>query len=83
RATRALELLSANPSISADDLYRIKFDKGVSRNSWVARWFAMVLAVDPKGDKTIADAQKLLANWDWQFDGKNGADALAQFLLRD
>lgn len=82
RATRALELLSANPSISADDLYRIKFDKGVSRNSWVARWFAMVLAVDPKGDKTIADAQALLAKWDWQFDGKNGADALAQFLLR-
>lgn len=82
RGTRALELMSADPSISDADLHRIKFDTGVSRVSWAAKWFADIAAVDPKGDRALIDAQALLATWDWNYDGKGRADALAALLLR-
>ena len=82
RGTRSIELLGADSSISADDLYRIKFDTAVSRYSWAARWFAALAAVDPKGDARVAEAKTLLAQWDWNFDGKGPADALAGILLR-
>jgi len=82
RATRALELMSANPSISADDLYRIKYDTAVSRYGWAARWFQAILAVEPRGDRTLADARAILQRWDWNFDGKGRADALAALLFR-
>lgn len=82
RATRAIELMGADPSITADDLYRIKFDTAVSHHSWAAKWFAAIAAVDAKGDRTIIDAQKLLAQWDWNYDGKGPADSLAAILLR-
>lgn len=82
RATRAIELLGADPSISAQDLYNIKFDTAVSRHSWAAKWFQAILAVDPRGDRTIGDARAILASWDWNYDGKGRADALAAILLR-
>lgn len=82
RATRALELMGADPSISDADLHRIKFDTGVSRVSWAAKWFADIAAVDPKGDKTLINAQALLAKWDWNYDGRSPADAIAALLLR-
>jgi acyl-homoserine-lactone acylase len=82
RATRAIELMAANPAISADDLYRIKYDTSVSRYGWAAKWFGAILAVDPRGDRTLADARALLARWDWNYDGKGPADALAALLLR-
>ena len=82
RATRGIELMAADGAISADELNAIKFDTGVSRASWAARWFERILAVDPQGDKTIADAKAVLTTWDWNFDGKGRADALAAMLLR-
>lgn len=82
RGTRSLELMGADPSISEEDLRRIKFDTGVSRGSWAAKWFADLAAVDPKGDRALIGAQALLARWDWNYDGKGPADALAVLLLR-
>jgi len=82
RGTRALELMGATPSISADDLYRIKFDTAVSRASYLARWLDKIIAVDPKGDPLLAKAHALLAQWDWNYDGEGPADALAYALLR-
>ena len=82
RGTRAIELMGADPSISAQDLFNIKFDTTVSRRSWAVRWFGKLAAVDPKGDAQIAEAKALLAKWDWNFDGKGPADALAGILLR-
>ncbi len=57
RATRALELMGADPSITDADLHRIKFDTGVSRVSWAAKWFADIAAVDPRGDKSLDRGQ--------------------------
>ncbi|MES2057772.1 MAG: penicillin acylase family protein [Pseudomonadota bacterium] len=82
RGTRAIELMGANPSISRADLERIKFDTGVSKLSWAAKWYADLAAVDAKGDRALVDAKALMAKWDWNFDGRNPADALAAILLR-
>ena len=82
RATRALELMGANPSISDSDLHRIKFDTGVSHASWAGKWFADIAAVDPKDDRMLVAAKALLAQWDWKCDGANRADSLAALLLR-
>lgn len=82
RGTRALELMGADPSISAEDLLRIKFDSGVSRQGYLGRWFATLIALDPRGDPLLEKAHALLAQWDWNYDGKGPADALAYSILR-
>lgn len=82
RGTRALELMGADGSISYDDLIAIKFDSGVARNGYLGRWYAELLAVDPRGDALLQRAHDLLAKWDWNYDGKGPADSLAFSLLR-
>ena len=82
RDNRALELMTGTPKISAEALHAIKFDTGVSRNGWTGKWFADLIAVDPKGDRTLADAIALLRQWDWNADGKGPADSLAVILMR-
>ncbi|MBR0552311.1 penicillin acylase family protein [Stakelama marina] len=82
RAVRAVELMEADKSISEQDLERIKFDTAISRQSWAYRWFQDILAVDPQGDAQLAKAHDVLAKWDWNYDGKGPADALAAMLLR-
>ena len=77
RGTRAVELLDADRSISQADLERIKYDTGVSRTGWAARWFGRVLAAPGN-----ADAKRVLARWDWNFDGRGPADALAVMVMR-
>ena len=82
RGTRAVELMGQDGKISDADLHRIKYDTGVSRLSWAARWYEAVGKVDPRGDKQIAAAQTLLGKWNWRFDGNDPAEALAAILLR-
>lgn len=82
RGTRALELMGADPSISDADLHAIKFDSGVARDGYLGRWYATLLAVDPKGDALLERAHDLLAQWDWNYDGKGPADSLAFSILR-
>ena len=53
----------------------------VSRRSWAGKWFADILAADSRGDATLDRAKALLARWDWSYDGRNPADALAALLL--
>lgn len=82
RATRALELMGATPRIDRAALLRIKYDTGISRYGWAAKWFADIVAADPRGDATLARAQALLRQWDRNLDGHGSADALACILLR-
>lgn len=67
-----------NGPISRAALMRIKFDKGYDKRSWAGRWMARVMAVK---DPALADAQALLAGWDWVQDGVGEADALAANVL--
>ncbi|HVG59416.1 MAG TPA: penicillin acylase family protein [Hyalangium sp.] len=82
RSDRALELMSALPLISEEDLKRIKFDTGVAKGGYLEAWFKELLAVDPHGDDLVADARELLSKWDWNWDGQGPADALAFSILR-
>ena len=82
RGTRAVELMIANPRIDEATLERIKYDTGISRQGWAAKWYGDLLAVDPRGDRKLANAVALLRQWDWNFDGKGPADGLAVLLMR-
>lgn len=83
RAYRADELFAAvKGPITWPALWRIKYDTGYSRASYAGPWMKALLALDPKGDRQLADAQKLLSQWDWKLDGMGHGDALALTVLR-
>lgn len=79
RATRAVELMLATPRIGQAELERIKYDSGISRTGWAAKWFADLLATR---DPALEPARALLRRWDWNLDGTGPADALAASLMR-
>lgn len=82
RAIRADELLSADSSITPEELNAIKMDKAYSPTGWVGPYMAGILAVDTSGKPDLAKAQALLRKWDWSSDGVGPADALAERLIR-
>ena len=82
RMTRALELMAADPSVSRAELARMKYDTEVSKRSWAGDWFGSLMLLDTGGDRRLADAQNVLRQWDWNYDGQGPADALAALLLR-
>jgi acyl-homoserine-lactone acylase len=82
RSIRAIELLEAPGPIDEARLKAIKYDTGYSRAGYSARWMEKLLALDPEDDGTLAAAQVLLRQWDWNLDGKGRGDALALMVLR-
>ncbi|TPG13751.1 acylase [Sphingomonas oligophenolica] len=82
RGTRALELMGADRSISAADLYGIKYDTGIARDGWAGRWFRDIMAAPDRGDAGVRAAKAVLAKWDWNLDGRGPADAMAAILMR-
>jgi acyl-homoserine-lactone acylase len=77
RAFRAQETFGADPKITDEAFRRYKFDVAYSARSDVARIVALVLALDPRGDRDIAAAQSLLRDWDRRMDVNSRAAALA------
>jgi acyl-homoserine-lactone acylase len=82
RGLRATELLAADTSITPQELLAIKMDMMYSKKSWVGAWMASFAALDLKDAPELAEAQKLLASWDWSSDGKGRADAFAERIIR-
>ena len=82
RGLRATELLAADSSITPEELLAIKMDTIYSKQSWAGPWMASFAALDLKDAPELANAQKLLASWDWSSDGKGSADALAERIIR-
>ena len=82
RGMRANELLAADTSITPQELLAIKMDMIYSKKSWVGAWMASFAALDLKDAPELAEAQKLLASWDWSSDGKGRADAFAERIIR-
>jgi acyl-homoserine-lactone acylase len=80
RGTRAVELLEADASVSQADLERIKYDTAVSRRGWAKEWFDDI--EQASHDETTSKGQVLLREWDWNFDGRGPADALAALVMR-
>lgn len=75
-------LMMNDSSITPEELLAIKMDTRYAKSGWVKPWMDSLLAVDTKGDAKLAEAQKLLREWDWSSDGKGRADALAERLIR-
>ena len=80
RAQRAIELMTADRSISQAELEAIKYDTGVSRASWAGDWFDYLTS--ESADEFTQPAVELLKRWDWNFDGRGPADSLALLLMR-
>ncbi len=82
RMYRAAELLGALDTIGHAELLRVKYDTGYSRRSAIGIFLERILALDIRGDAKLARAQTMLAQWDWNLDGRGRADALAALLIR-
>ncbi|HKX89304.1 MAG TPA: acylase [Sphingopyxis sp.] len=82
RATRLVELFEASGQIDEARLKAIKYDTAYAKTGYAKAWMNRLLALDTKGDPALAQAQKLLREWDWNLDGKGKGDALALMVLR-
>ena len=78
RSMRALELFSADPSITREAFYAYKFDKAYSVDSKLVSSLAPVLALAFQDDEPLLrEAQALLRTWDRGGDKDNPVTALA------
>jgi acyl-homoserine-lactone acylase len=82
RGIMGTALMMNDKAITPEELLAIKMDTRYAKSGWVGPWMAALLAVDTKGAPKLAEAQKLLASWDWSSDGKGSADAFAERLVR-
>jgi len=82
RAARLIELFEASGQIDEARLKAIKYDTAYAKTGYAKAWIDKLLALDTKGDPALAQAQKLLGEWDWNLDGKGHGDALALMVLR-
>jgi penicillin amidase/acyl-homoserine-lactone acylase len=82
RALRALELLGADESITAEEFDTYKFDMAYSRESDVARWVREISGAPPPADPLAREAQSLLAAWDLGTEPSNRGAALGVLTLQ-
>ncbi|MEY2927852.1 MAG: hypothetical protein RL367_2329, partial [Pseudomonadota bacterium] len=84
RTIRALELLSAKPVITPQELLTIKFDTQYTSDPryYPAQWLHKLLSAKVGGEADLVAAQKLLATWDFSSDGKGAADTLGEAMMR-
>jgi penicillin amidase/acyl-homoserine-lactone acylase len=80
RAWRALETFGADRAITDESFRAHKFDVAFSDRSSVMAMVREVLAVDPKGDADLAEAQRILRGWNKQADRANRGAALAALM---
>jgi acyl-homoserine-lactone acylase len=75
-------LMMNDRSITPEELIAIKMNTRYAKAGWVGGWMESLLAIDTRKEPNLAEAQKLLREWDWSSDGKGRADALAEGLIR-
>lgn len=81
RARRAAKLMEAANRIDRAKLERIKYDVAWEREGYVATALDAIAALD-FDEKRYAEAQAILATWDFTSDSVGRADALALLILR-
>ncbi len=83
RAARASALLSAiEGPIGRELLEQVKYDTGYERNGYVGEVLDGIAALDLSGDPNLAEAQRLMGEWDLKADDQGTGDALAILVLR-
>ncbi|MEP2380752.1 penicillin acylase family protein, partial [Parasphingorhabdus sp.] len=76
------EAIKNGGKIGEAEIRRIKYDTAYERAGYAEDWFDKIAALDLENDPKLAEAQALLAKWDWNLDGEGAADALALMVLR-
>ena len=77
RAWRALENFGGDPSITADDFRKYKFDLTYSEKSAFMAHIRTLLAMPAAGDPELKTAQAILRAWDRRTDVRDRGTALA------
>lgn len=81
RARRAAKLMEDANRIDRSVLERIKYDVAWEREGYVATALDAIAALDFEQER-YAEAQAILAGWDFTSDGVGRADSLALLILR-
>jgi penicillin amidase/acyl-homoserine-lactone acylase len=81
RALRAMELLSADDSITEEEFYAYKYDMAYSKNSQVAKGWQKILDAEPPDDPIVREALDVWRTWDLQTNPENTAAALCVLTI--
>ncbi len=81
RSLRLFELAKETPSISREDLLRIKFDTRYSVNSLAAAAQHTIAAHDFGSDQALTDAAGFLGEWDLETNASNRHTALGVLTI--
>jgi len=82
RSIALLEKANVDGKLTDAELWAIKYDTSYEKAGYAKAWMDEIAALELKGPQDMAEAQKLLGEWDWNLDGKGPADALALMVLR-
>jgi acyl-homoserine-lactone acylase len=83
RARRAWRLMSEAERLDSATLETIKFDMVYDDAGYVKHMMDAVRAIDPRGDKQLAQARALLLGWDRSADNIGRGDAIALLMIRE
>jgi penicillin amidase/acyl-homoserine-lactone acylase len=81
RALRAMELLSADESITDEEFYAYKYDMAYSAESEVAKGWRKVLDAEPPEDPIIREALDVWRTWDLHTNPENTAAAICVLTI--
>ena len=82
RARRAWKLMNEASPLDSDTLMRIKFDTGYENAGYIKRMLDDVRAIDPSEHRDLAEARKLMLDWDLTSDNIGQADAIALLMVK-
>lgn len=82
RALRALELFSADQSVTEDDFHRYKYDTAYSPAGDMPRYVRQLLAAPLPDEPQVQAALELVRNWDMEADADDRTMALIVWTLQ-
>ncbi|SFP22075.1 acylase [Qipengyuania nanhaisediminis] len=83
RSRRAWKLLSEADRLDRATLEEIKYDTGYAREGYVADLWDELEALDLSDEPRLAEARKLLLDWDFTADNIGRGDSLALLMIRE
>ena len=82
RARRAWKLMSEANQLDSDTLMRIKYDMAYEDEGYIKRMMDDVRAIDPAAYPDLAEARKLMLEWDFTADNIGRSDAIALLMIK-
>ena len=75
--------MSEADRLDSDTLMRIKYDTAYENAGYIKRMMDDVRAIDPKQHLDLAEARRLMLEWDLTADNIGRADAIALLMVRE